>query len=312
MDETGHHLPVMLAQAIDALAVLGDGVYVDATYGRGGHSQAILERLGSTGRLIALDQDPAAVAAGEARHGRDPRFRMVHERFDRLAWVVEQQGFGGRVNGVLMDLGLSSPQLAEPARGFSFQGDGPLDMRMDPGRGQSAEQWLARAEEREIRRVLKDYGEERQAARIARAIVARRQSDGPLRSTRQLAALVAQTVGWHEPGQHPATRTFQAIRIHVNQELAVLTEGLRQARQMLAAGGRLVVISFHSLEDRIVKRFIRDASRVPPDLARLPEVPVSLRPSLRWVVRRAVADAEEVARNPRARSAVLRAAERLA
>jgi len=290
------------------LNVRGDGCYVDCTFGRGGHSRLILARLGKTGRLVALDRDPQAVAAGGEID--DGRFRILHGRFGRLAELAAQAGIT-RADGILLDLGVSSPQLDDPARGFSFRHDAPLDMRMDPGSGVSAADWLAQAAEQDIREVIKNHGEERFAKQIAAAIVAAR-SRGAVATTRQLAALVADAVPTREPQQNPATRTFQALRIHVNQELEELSLVLPQCMELLAPGGRLVVISFHSLEDRIVKRFLRDSAN--PD--KLPRrLPVRARdlpqPGLRLIGRAVRPSAAEVAANPRARSAVMRSAERV-
>ena len=303
------HLPVLLRPAVDALAIesRNDGTFVDATFGRGGHSRLILERLGPRGRLIGMDRDPEAIAS--ARRIRDPRFTPVHARFSELQARLAALRAGG-VDGVLFDLGVSSPQLDDPQRGFSFRSDGPLDMRMDPTRGQSAVEWLERADESEIREVLSGYGEERFAKQIAKAIVATRRR-GPVRRTGELAALVAASARTREPGQDPATRTFQALRIHVNQELEELSLALPQALAVLDSRGRLAVISFHSLEDRIVKNFMRGAAR-----PTLPErLPVRARelppPKLRIVGRPAKPSAEEIRANPRSRSAVLRVAEKL-
>jgi 16S rRNA (cytosine1402-N4)-methyltransferase len=299
------HQPVLASEAIAALALRPDGVYVDGTFGRGGHSRAILERLGPSGRLIALDRDPEAEQA--ARAIGDPRFAFHRSDFSRLSEVLGEQ----LVHGMLFDLGVSSPQLDDPARGFSFRGDGPLDMRMDPTRGQSAAQWLAFAEEEEIREVIRDYGEERFAKQIAAAIVAARGGE-PLVRTRQLADLVGQAVRTREPGQDPATRTFQALRIHLNRELEEVSLMLPQAAARLAPGGRLAVISFHSLEDRIVKRFMQQAARpeVPRDLPlRASEMP---QPVLTLVGRATKASDQEIRANPRSRSATLRVAERTA
>jgi 16S rRNA (cytosine1402-N4)-methyltransferase len=299
------HNPVLLAEAITALAIRPDGGYVDGTFGRGGHSRAILERLGPHGRLIALDRDPQAAEA--ARQLSDARFSFFRVPFSRLSQVLQ----GRKVAGMLFDLGMSSPQLDDPARGFSFRADAPLDMRMDPTAGVSAAQWLAAAEEQEIREVIRDYGEERFAKQIAAAIVAARRSE-PVVRTRQLADLVAKAVRTREPGQDPATRTFQALRIHVNRELEEVSLMLPQAVEHLAPGGRLALISFHSLEDRIVKRFMHGLAR--PDVPRrLPlrasEMP---EPVLKLVGRAQRPSQEEIATNPRARSAILRVAERTA
>lgn len=293
---------------MEALRVRPAGVYVDATFGRGGHSRAILARLGPEGRLIALDRDPAAVQAAQALP--DSRLRVVHSRFSRLGAVARGLGVE-RVDGVLFDLGVSSPQLEEAARGFSFRLEGPLDMRMDPGEGMSVGQWLAQATEREIGEVVKRYGEERFAKQIARAIVAAR-ARKPIATTRELAAIVAQAVRTREPGQDPATRTFQALRIFINQELEELPLGLAQALELLNPGGRLVVISFHSLEDRIVKRFLQEEARPGGVPARLPLRAEALpAPRVRIVGRPVRPGPMEVAANPRARSAILRTAERL-
>jgi 16S rRNA (cytosine1402-N4)-methyltransferase len=289
------------------LAVRADGVYVDGTFGRGGHSRAILARLGVAGRLIAFDRDPQAVEAGRAID--DARFTILHGAFGSMAATLARCGVA-RVDGILLDLGVSSPQLDEPARGFSFRFDAPLDMRMDTTKGGTAAEWLATAATDEIAEVIRDYGEERFAKQIAAAIVAARARQ-PLRTTRELAALVAAAVPTREPRQDPATRTFQALRIHLNQELEELSLVLPQCVDLLAARGRLAVISFHSLEDRIVKRFMREASRAD----RLPSrVPVRARdlptPRLRLVGRAVRPSEAEVAANPRARSAVMRIAER--
>ena len=284
------------------------GIYVDATFGRGGHSRLILERLGPEGRLIALDRDPQAAAA--AAQIDDPRLTFVHTNFAMLSRVLDDAG-AATVAGMLFDLGVSSPQLDEPARGFSFRHDGPLDMRMDPSQGMSAADWLAGAEEQQIRGVIQDYGEERFAKQIAAAIVDARRRE-PIVRTRQLAELVAQAVRTREPGQDPATRTFQALRIHVNRELEEVSVMLPQAVARLAPQGRLAVISFHSLEDRIVKRFLQSAAR-PEMPRRLPlkasEMP---QPTLKLLGRAMRASGQETTRNPRARSATLRVAERTA
>ena len=304
----GSHTAVLLEEAVEGLNVRAEGCYVDCTFGRGGHSRAILARLGPTGRLIALDRDPAAIRAGGAIAER--RFVLLHEAFGRLKHVLAGLDVAC-VDGVLLDLGVSSPQLDEDARGFSFRADAPLDMRMDPTRGMTAAQWLATATGAQIREVIETYGEERFAKQIAAAIVAAR-ARGPIGTTRQLAALVAQAVPTREPRQDPATRTFQALRIHVNQELEELSLVLPQSVEVLASGGRLVVISFHSLEDRIVKRFLREealADRLP---RRLPLRARELAPPrLRLVGRARRPSSAEIASNPRARSAVMRIAERI-
>jgi len=308
------HRAVLLEEAVAALALRADGVYVDATFGRGGHSRAILARLGPAGRLIALDRDPQAVAAaGEIR---DPRFSITHAPFSELAQVLDPQlaRMGIRqVQGLLADLGVSSPQLEDPARGFSFRAGGPLDMRMDPTRGVSAADWLATATEQQIREAIASYGEERFAKQVAKAIVDARARE-PLLRTEQLAAVVAAAVRKRETrreaGKDPATRTFQALRILVNRELEEVALMLPQATARLAAGGRLAVISFHSLEDRLVKRFLRACSEdnLPVDLPiRARDLP---QPPLRLIGKALRASAAEVAANPRARSATLRVAER--
>ncbi len=300
------HKTVFLEEAVDALALRTDGTYVDATFGRGGHSRLILERLGPRGRLIALDKDPEAIAV--ATRINDARFCVVHASFAELAEVLERLSLEG-VDGVLLDLGVSSPQLDDAARGFSFRRDGPLDMRMDTTGGQTAAQWLDTASEAEIREVIRDYGEERFAKQIAKAIVAARQR-GPVVTTGQLADIVGAAVRTREKNKDPATRTFQAIRIYLNQELAHLSLALPQIVEHLIPGARLAVISFHSLEDRIVKRFMRDAARADAPI-RLPlrerELPQS---RLRLVGKPLRPGADEIAANPRARSATLRVAER--
>ena len=299
------HEPVLLNEAIEALAIQPDGTYLDGTFGRGGHSRAILERLGPQGRLIALDQDPEAERA--ARAFSDARFAFFRTRFSALSEVLGER----KLQGMLFDFGVSSPQLDDPQRGFSFRADGPLDMRMDPTRGESAAQWLARAEQQQIQEAIRDHGEERFAKQIAAAIVAARRRE-PLVRTRQLADLVAKAVRTREPGQDPATRTFQALRIHVNRELEEVSLMLPQAVAQLAPRGRLALISFHSLEDRIVKRFLQAQAR--PDVPRgLPlreaEMP---QPALRLIGRAVRPGETETRRNPRARSATLRVAERTA
>ncbi|MBI5922809.1 MAG: 16S rRNA (cytosine(1402)-N(4))-methyltransferase RsmH [Betaproteobacteria bacterium] len=305
------HQSVLLQEAVEALAIKPDGIYVDATFGRGGHSREILARLGSAGRLIALDRDPQAIAAG--RELNDARLTLVHAAFSELGAVLDslERLAAKRVEGILLDIGMSSPQLDQAERGFSFRSDGPLDMRMDTSRGQTAADWLEQATQPEIERVLKNYGEERFAHAIAKALVAAR-GECRIATTRQLATLVEKAVRTREPGQHPATRSFQAIRIHVNQELEELSLALPQCVTRLATGGRLAVISFHSLEDRIVKRFMREQSQPPQMPRRLPlrsaEMP---RPLLRLVGKAQFPQAAEVAANPRARSAVLRVAEKL-
>jgi 16S rRNA (cytosine1402-N4)-methyltransferase len=306
------HRTVLLDEAVDALVTRADGVYVDGTFGRGGHSRLVLERLSESGRLIAFDKDPLAIAT--AQRIADPRFGIVHESFASLRTAIAERGVG-RVSGVLLDLGISSPQIDDPERGFSFRADGPLDMRMDPTRGESAADWLARATVQELTEVIRDYGEERFAFQIAKALVARRaESDrlGPLVSTGELAQIVANVVKTREKGKDPATRTFQAIRIHINQELAELQVVLEAALSLLEQGGRLVVISFHSLEDRIVKRFMQAHASAPAVDRRLPIRAVDLPSPPLKIIGRVFASDAEVAANPRARSAVMRVAERIA
>ena len=305
------HTPVLLDEVLDGLAVKADGHYCDGTFGRGGHSAAILGQLGPAGRLCAIDRDPDAIAAGRERFAADPRLTLVRGSFGRLEERVRAAGLEGGLQGVLLDLGVSSPQLDEAKRGFSFMQDGPLDMRMDNESGISAAQWLARATEREIAEVLFRLGEEKFSRRIARVLVAAR-SVQPITRTKQLADLVASAVPTREPGKHPATRTFQALRIHVNRELEEIESALPQAVSLLASGGRLCVISFHSLEDRIVKRFMRREAQGDPVYAGLPNVPSHARPRLRLVGGAVMPSEREVAANPRARSAVLRVAERIA
>ena len=296
---------MLLAEAVEALLTRPQGVYVDGTFGRGGHARAILERLAPEGRLIAFDRDPEAVAA--AAQIADPRFAIEHASFAEMRERLAARDLA-QVDGVLLDLGVSSPQIDNPERGFSFRHDAPLDMRMDPTRGETAADFLARASEREIVEVLREHGEERAAVPIAKALVARRDAGAPVRRTGELAALVARAVKSREPGQDPATRTFQALRIHVNAELEALEQGLRAALALLAPGGRLAVIAFHSLEDRIVKGFIAHESREAPD-RRAPFAPPTRALRLRPLAR-IRPSAAEAAANPRARSAVLRVAER--
>lgn len=304
------HQPVLLTEALAGLAIRPDGHYLDATFGRGGHAAAILQRLGPNGSLLALDRDPDAEAWARERFINDGRFQFVRAWFGRLLEIVSERGLRGRLDGILLDLGVSSPQLDDPARGFSFSRDGALDMRMDPTQGLSAADWLNRADEAEIAQVLLEFGEERFHRRIARTLVAARQ-EAPITSTAQLARLVATAVPTREPGKHPATRAFQAIRIAVNEELSELGKALPQVVQALASGGRFVAISFHSLEDRMVKRFMREQARgreLPLDLPvrGLPEG-INLR-----LVGRAVCPGEaEISSNLRARSAVLRVAEKV-
>jgi 16S rRNA (cytosine1402-N4)-methyltransferase len=306
----GEHTPVLAVEALAGLALEAGGYYVDATFGRGGHTALILEALGPEGRVLALDRDPQAVAAGERQFAHEVRLTLAHASFADLATLVPAHAHQHPCRGVLFDLGVSSPQLDDPRRGFSFRADGPLDMRMDPTRGAPVSAWLARAGVDEIRQVIATFGEERFARRVAQAIVARR-GKGPLVSTGELAALVAGAVRTREPGKHPATRTFQALRMFINDELGQLERGLRAAAEVLAPGGRLAVISFHSLEDRAVKRFMQRESQVDPALGKLPVIPAEARPRLKLIGRKMRPSATEMARNPRARSALLRVAERL-
>jgi len=303
---------VLINEVLTALAIRPDGLYVDATFGRGGHSARILEVLGAGGRLIALDRDPAAIAAGHARFARESRLQLVHGEFGELTALVRAQAPGAQCNGVLFDFGVASPQLDDGARGFSFNKDGPIDMRMDPTRGQPVSAWLASASHDEIRHVIASLGEERFANRIATEIVHTRAS-APLTRTTELAALISRCVGTREPGKHPATRTFQALRMHINDELAQIQRALSQTLALLASGGRLVAISFHSLEDRAVKQFISGHSQTDPALARLPLLPSQLaQPPLRRIGSKQRPTQAELDANPRARSAVLRVAERTA
>jgi 16S rRNA (cytosine1402-N4)-methyltransferase len=300
------HVPVLVEEVLAALRIREDGTYVDGTFGRGGHSAAILARLRVRGRLLAFDQDPEAHSH---RALEDPRLELIHARFSTMKSALAERGID-RVAGVLLDLGVSSPQLDDPGRGFSFARDGPLDMRMDTTRGATAAEWLASAEQEEIREVIATYGEERFAQQVAAAIVAAR-GGGALRTTRQLAEVVGRAVRTREPGQHPATRTFQAVRIHLNQELEELAMTLPQAVGLLEPGGRLAVISFHSLEDRIVKHFFRERSTADKLPKALPVRAADIPPAELALVGRAVkAGAAEVKANPRARSAVLRVAEK--
>ncbi|MBT9612093.1 MAG: 16S rRNA (cytosine(1402)-N(4))-methyltransferase RsmH [Burkholderiales bacterium] len=307
MSESSQHVPVLLVEAVAALNVKPGGVYVDATFGRGGHSQAILARLGEQGRLIVFDKDPTAIET--ARAMLDTRLTVIHEGFAQVESALREMGVV-KVDGVLLDLGVSSPQLNEASRGFSFRMSGPLDMRMDTTRGRTAAQWLATVEERELAEVIANYGEERFAKQIARAIVAAR-AGGPIDSTRLLSKIVAEVIPTYEPGQNPATRTFQAIRIFINQELEELSLVLPQCVALLTPAGRMAVISFHSLEDRIVKRFLKSEaqpdqlpSKFPIKAADLPQ------PRMRLIGKAIRPSAAECSVNPRARSAVLRIAER--
>ena len=306
--ESMPHTPVLLEAALQALAIRPDGRYVDGTFGRGGHSRGILSRLGPNGRLLAMDRDPSVLEAS-GQLAADPRFSFRQGAFSHMAEVIRQHWPEAGVDGVLLDLGVSSPQLDEPSRGFSFQHDGPLDMRMDPGTGIPASAWLHRADEAAIAEVLHTLGEERFSRRIARAIVAARRT-APLTRTRELADLVRRAVPRSEPGRHPATRTFQALRIHVNDELGELRAWLDTIPDVLVPGARLAVISFHSLEDRLVKRAFQGRSDAPRLPRGLPVLPEATPPRLRMVGKPVRPDAAECKRNPRARSAVLRVGER--
>ena len=304
------HRTVLLDEAVDALALDGEranGVYIDGTFGRGGHSRLILQRLGANGRLLAFDKDTQAIA--NAATIADARFEIVHDSFASLGEALAVRGIR-QVDGVLLDLGISSPQVDDATRGFSFRADGPLDMRMDTTRGMSAAEWLATETEQKIEKVIREYGEERFAFQVAKEIVARRAIE-PISSTRQLAAIVAHAVKTREKGKDPATRTFQAIRIFINQELEELEVVLNEAYRHLAPHGRLVVISFHSLEDRIVKQFMAGKANMPQPDRRLPIRAVDLPQPEMKLIARIKPSAEEISANPRARSAVMRVAERL-
>lgn len=312
MAETYQHTTVLLDEAVNGLNLRHNGIYIDGTFGRGGHSRLILSQLGADGRLLAIDRDPQAIDA--ARGIQDARFSIIHGPFSAVADYMAERELTGHIDGVLLDLGVSSPQLDDPLRGFSFMRDGPLDMRMDTTRGQSAAEWLAKADAEDIAWVLKTFGEERFAKRIAQAIVAQNQQS-PLTRTHELAELIVNASPFREKHKHPATRSFQAIRIYINSELEELERALDGALEVLAPGGRLSVISFHSLEDRLVKRFIRDHSRGPQVPARMPltEAQIAeqggkaqLKP-----VGKMQPSAGEIADNPRARSSVLRFAEKL-
>ena len=311
MQQPTAHQPVMQTQAIAALEPRPGGVYVDATFGRGGHALALIAALDATACVWLVDRDPAAIERARERHGDDPRCHILQANFDRLGVHLRAAGLAGRVAGILLDLGVSSPQLDDAGRGFSFRREGPLDMRMDNGAGETAADWLRRVDTATLARVLRDYGEERYARRVARAIVAARQAGTLPATTTGLAELIAAAVPRAQPGQHPATRSFQAIRIHLNDELGSLDRLLADVCDLLGPAGRLVVISFHSLEDRRVKRFIARHSQVgdlPPGAG---VVPAEKRPRLRRVGRACRAGRDEVRANPRARSATLRVAERL-
>jgi len=316
MSSKGHvfeHISVLPDEAITALAVRASGCYLDGTFGRGGHSRLILQKLGSSGRLLGFDKDPEAVAAGLELAANDARFEMIAANFAELGKALDQRQLAGQLSGILFDLGLSSPQLDDAVRGFSFLQDGPLDMRMNPNVGQCAADFLASASEEKIAQVFKDYGEERFARRMARAVVERRAQRLFTRTADLAEVLKAANPAW-EKGKHPATRAFQGLRIYLNQELADLERGLAAALEALAPGGRLVVISFHSLEDRIVKRFMQSHSKRPRDERprHLPLPTPAFTPRLSLLGKAQRASSQEVARNLRARSAILRAAEKLA
>ena len=305
------HTPVLSSELLQHLKIRLDGFYIDCTFGRGGHSRAILRHLAEKGRLLAIDKDPAAIAAAGEELRDEPRITLVHGPYTIMKQLIEAQGKMGQVDGIIFDLGVSSPQLDDPARGFSFQSDGMLDMRMDTTKGITATKWLNCAKETEITKVLQHYGEERYARRISRAIIKAR-SENPLRTTKQLVQLISETVPTKEKDKHPATRTFQAIRIFINNELNELRMALEQTIDILNIGGRLLVISFHSLEDRLVKRFMRNESRgdnFPP------EIPVThelIKPRLKIIGKAIYPSREEISKNPRARSAIMRIAERVA
>ena len=305
------HISVLLNEALHGLALKPDGCYLDGTFGRGGHSRAILSKLGPNGRLFAIDRDPTAIAAA-AEFAADPRFHITHSPFAALATIAEQQHITGAIDGILLDLGVSSPQLDDADRGFSFMRDGPLDMRMDPSSGLSAAQWLAQADVEDISFVLREYGEEKFAWRIAQAIVAAR-AEAPITRTAQLAALISNSVPKsHKEKKHPATRSFQAIRIYINSELEQVNQALHAAMQVLKPGGRLVVISFHSLEDRLVKQFMRRYSKGEPVPRGIPLTAAQMnqRTPLQLVGKAIMPSEQELTANPRARSAVLRIAQK--
>ncbi|MCW8854474.1 MAG: 16S rRNA (cytosine(1402)-N(4))-methyltransferase RsmH [Gammaproteobacteria bacterium] len=310
MGETLSHQSVLLTEAIDALAIRPDGIYLDGTFGRGGHAAEILKKLNDQGRLLAMDQDPQAVEIAEKRFAGDQRFEIVHANFESLSDVVCKKGLDQKVDGILLDIGVSSPQLDDAARGFSFMKSGPLDMRMNPAIGQSAAQWLASVEEKELTDVLRRLGEERFAKRIAHAIIEIRQQQ-PIDDTLQLAKIISDAVPKKEKHKHPATRSFQAIRIYINRELEVLEKALEDAVNVLALNGRLVVISFHSLEDRIVKRFMRDKSRGPQIPKDLPVMDSDIQVPFKVVGKMIKPGEDEIKENPRARSSVLRVLERV-
>jgi len=310
-DTAYSHIPVMLEETLTGLEIKPDGEYLDGTFGRGGHGRALLSRLGKQGRLFAFDKDPDAIAEGLKLAAQEPRFSIVQGSFADVDHLLDDLGLVGfeGFDGILLDLGVSSPQLDDPDRGFSFRAEGPLDMRMNPAHGVSAAEWLAGADENEITRVLREFGEERQARRIARSIVTSRQQK-PITTTAQLAQLIKSTIGRPQDKKHPATKSFQAIRIKINNELADLATGLDAIIKQLRPGGRLAVISFHSLEDRIVKRAFKKAAQAGPVYRKLPPVP-GARAVLRLVGKAQFPSEEEISLNPRCRSAVLRVAEKL-
>jgi len=312
MTEIFTHQPVLLNEAVDALGIKANGIYIDGTFGRGGHSAAILSQLGESGKLIAFDQDPEAVATAHQRFDTDARFEIVHENFSGMADVVNAKGLTGKVDGILLDIGVSSPQFDDSSRGFSFSQSGPLDMRMNPEQGESAAEWLQKAEPKDIARVLKVYGEEKFAKRIAWAIADSRE-ENPITTTQELATIIDGAVpkSKQDKNKHPATRSFQAIRIFINKELDVLQEVLDQVNDLLSVGGRLAVISFHSLEDRITKRFIKKMTSEPPALHDLPIRNDDIVKPMKKIGKAIKAGKAELDVNPRARSAVLRIAERV-
>ena len=309
MSNTQQHITVLLHEAVDGLNIKPDGIYVDGTFGRGGHSQLILEKLGENGRLIAIDRDPQAAKSAE-KFAHDSRFEFIHQNFAMIEPLLEQKGLVGMIDGILFDLGVSSPQLDQAERGFSFIKDGPLDMRMDTSKGESAADWLAYAEVDDMRRILKEYGEEKFATRIARAIAEKRQEQ-PIVSTLQLAEIIDAACPVKDKFKHPATRSFQAIRIFINDELGELDRTLEVAPGLLSKGGRLSIISFHSLEDRRVKRFIRQKSKGDSFPKGLPVTTDQLNQELKSIGKAIKASKQEVDANPRSRSAVLRIAEKL-
>jgi 16S rRNA (cytosine1402-N4)-methyltransferase len=304
------HVPVLKHEVLEGLRVKADGIYIDGTFGRGGHSRAVLAQLGPGGRLLVIDRDPLALVAAEQLAKADSRVTVIRGSFGNIEQLAAAQEVLGQVDGILLDLGVSSPQLDDAERGFSFMRDGPLDMRMDPESGISAATWINSAEEREMARVIARFGEETSARRIARAICTARTTEKITR-TRQLADLIEKVIPRRGKAKHPATKTFQAVRIYINDELGELQTFLATVLKVLSVGGRLCVISFHSLEDRMVKRFLRDNSRVDPALSRMPVVPASAEPQMRLCGKAVRAGAAEIERNARARSAVFRTGERL-